>query len=142
MIRGFGVLRAVVLRAGELTGHGEDLFHLAIQEILALLGGGSSAVGVVEVRRRTCEHYRALGHYPVLIRGSFDPERWTADQARRHDTTDVNDTVHPRPRSPQHAPGGSVAAVLERAVGGLRTGPGSRRRHPPHRHAGPGLPSR
>ena len=88
VVRAFGVLRAFVLRAGELTGLGEDSFFLTIEEVLALLDGDRSAVGAVATRRRTYEHYRTLGPYPVLIRGSFDPERWTADRARRDDAAD------------------------------------------------------
>lgn len=89
LIRAFGVLRAFVRRAGEITGHGDDLFYLTIEEILAVLGGDTTPLRVVGLRRRTVEHYRELGPYPVLIRGSFSPQRWAADPDRRRDRYDA-----------------------------------------------------
>ena len=88
VIRTFWVLRAFVLRAGEVTGHGEDLFLLAIEEVLAVIGGDDGPLAAVPVRRATYEHYRALPAYPTLIRGPFDPDRWAADPDRRGDLFD------------------------------------------------------
>ncbi|MQA04596.1 MAG: pyruvate, phosphate dikinase [Streptosporangiales bacterium] len=85
VIRSFWVLRAWVLRAGELTGHGDDLFFLTLEEILAVLDGDESALAAVPRRRATYERYRLLPPYPTLIRGRFDPVRWAADPNRRVD---------------------------------------------------------
>jgi len=93
--RTFAVLRAFVLRAGELTGHGEDLFFLTIQEILALLNGDAAALSLVPERRTAYEAYRALPRYPVLIRGRFDPFRWAAASDRRGDYYDASGKVLP-----------------------------------------------
>jgi pyruvate,water dikinase len=49
------VLRAFVVRAGRLTGQGDDLFHLYLQELLDLLRGNASALEQVPVRRATYE---------------------------------------------------------------------------------------
>lgn len=107
VIRAFWALRAFVLRAGELTGHGDDLFFLSIQEILAVLRGDDTATAKVAVRRATYERYAALPAYPTLIVGRFDPERWAADPDRRGDIFDargggapVSDTVTGFPGAP------------------------------------------
>ena len=88
LVRSMWVARAWVLRAGELTGHRDDVFFLGLPEILALLGGDSSPLAKVPVRRATYETYRALPPYPALIRGHFDPIRWAADPNRRSDYYD------------------------------------------------------
>jgi phosphohistidine swiveling domain-containing protein len=73
MVRTFRVFRAFVLRAGALTGHGDDLFFLRLEEILAVLGG-SGSVEPVAARRAAYEYYKSLPGYPAMIRGRFDPE--------------------------------------------------------------------
>jgi phosphohistidine swiveling domain-containing protein len=80
--RSFWLLRAWVLRAGELTGHGGDLFFLSLPEILGVLRGGQSPLSAVPGRRSAYELYRGLPAYPTLIRGRFDPVRWAADPDR------------------------------------------------------------
>lgn len=90
VIRAFWVLRAFVLRAGALTGHGDDLFFLTIDEILALLGGDERALASVATRRATYDRYRSLPPYPTLLRGRFDPVRWAADPRRRSDVFDAS----------------------------------------------------
>ena len=82
-MRAFWVLRAFVVRAGELTGHGDDVFFLHLDEILDLLRGDDAALDEVPVRRATYERYAALPPYPALIVGHFDPVRWAADPDRR-----------------------------------------------------------
>lgn len=111
VVRAFGVLRAFVLRAGEVTGHGGDLFFLSIEEILAVLGGDDGPLSKVPVRRATYEHYRALPPYPTLIRGRFDPERWAADPDRRDDIYDEHREHPPAGESVTGFPG--AAGVVE-----------------------------
>src|SRR5690606_859548 len=91
-VRSFWVLRAFVLRAGELTGTGDDAFFLSLPELLRLLEGEVEVLDVVPVRRATYEHYRRLPVYPTYIRGRFDPEAWAADPNRRADAFDATDT--------------------------------------------------
>jgi phosphohistidine swiveling domain-containing protein len=89
VIRVFWVLRAFVLRTGELSGHGDDLFFLSIEEILAVLEGVNTQLTSIPARRATYERYRSLPPYPTLIRGRFDPFRWAADPHRRTDLFDA-----------------------------------------------------
>ncbi|MER6574547.1 PEP/pyruvate-binding domain-containing protein [Nonomuraea sp. NPDC001023] len=128
-IRAFWVLRAFVVRAGELTGHGDDLFHLYLEEILDVLRGDASALARVPVRRATHERYAALPPYPTVIVGRFDPVRWAADPGRRADVYDargfdvpVSDTVTGFPGAPGVVEG--VVRVIAGPEDGDRLGPG------------------
>ena len=88
LARSFWVLRTWILRAGELTGRGDDLFFLGYQEILAVLRGDQARLGAVPGRRAIYAAYRGLPAYPALIRGRFDPVSWAADPDRRSDFYD------------------------------------------------------
>ncbi|MFI7462397.1 PEP/pyruvate-binding domain-containing protein [Nonomuraea sp. NPDC049646] len=128
-IRAFWVLRAFVVRAGELTGHGDDLFHLYLEEILDVLRGDASPLARVPVRRATHERYAALPPYPTVIVGRFDPVRWAADPRRRADVYDargfdvpVSDTVTGFPGAPGVVEG--VARVIAGPEDGDRLGTG------------------
>jgi rifampicin phosphotransferase len=94
------VARTWVRRAGQLTGHGDDLFFLELQETVELLRGDPAPLAKVPARRAAYETYQALPPYPALIRGRFDPVRWAADPNRRSDyydeharTTKPDDTI-------------------------------------------------
>ena len=90
VIRVFWMLRAFVLRAGDLTGLGDALFFLSIDEILTVLGGDETVLTHIPARRATYKCYRALPPYPALIRGHFDPLQWAADPQRRSDVFDAS----------------------------------------------------
>ncbi|MBP2328554.1 pyruvate,water dikinase [Kibdelosporangium banguiense] len=129
VMRAFWVLRAFVVRAGELTGHGEDVFHLYLEELLDLLRGNAIGLGRVPVRRATYERYAALPPYPALIVGRFDPVRWAADPDRRADLYDargtmvpVGDTVTGFPGAPGVVEG--IARVIASPEQGDRLQPG------------------
>jgi phosphohistidine swiveling domain-containing protein len=94
------VARTWVQRAGQLTGHGDDLFFLELPESFGLLRGDPAPLAKVPARRASYETYQALPPYPALIRGRFDPIRWAADPNRRGDyydehaqTTKPDDTI-------------------------------------------------
>ena len=94
------VVRTWVRRAGQLTGHGDDLFFLALPETFDLLHGDPAPLAKVPTRRATYETYQALPPYPALIRGRLDPILWAADPNRRSDyyneraqTTKLDDTI-------------------------------------------------
>lgn len=108
VVRVFGVLRAFVLRAGVLTGYGDNLFFLSIDEILAVLGGDISAIAHVSARRATYARYSALPPYPTLISGQFDPAQWAADPQRRSDIFDAHG---------QQAPAGGAITGFPGATG-------------------------
>ena len=88
-VRAFWVLRSFVQRAGALTGQGESVFFLSIDEILALLGGDQTSLAYIPDRRAAYERYCAPPPYPVLIRGRFNPFQWAADPERRSDVFDA-----------------------------------------------------
>jgi pyruvate,water dikinase len=128
-MRAFWVLRAFVVRGGELTGHGDDVFYLDLEELLDLLRGNDIALGRVPVRRATYEQYAALPPYPAWIVGHFDPVRWAADPNRRTDlydarghTAPVSDTVTGFPGAPGVVEG--IARVIAGPEQGDRLRPG------------------
>jgi pyruvate,water dikinase len=82
------VERAWAQRVGELTGLGDDVFYLTIDEVLALLAGDTSATCHIPTRKETYSRYRELPPYPMIVRGRFDPEQWVADPDRRNDIYD------------------------------------------------------
>jgi pyruvate,water dikinase len=88
--RVMGAIRAFAVRAGELTGLGDEVFHLTIDELLAALDGDPSASRFLPKRKETYARYRALPPYPSVISGRFDPFAWAADLNRRSDVFDAH----------------------------------------------------
>jgi phosphohistidine swiveling domain-containing protein len=86
--RVMGALRLFALRAGELTGVGDDVFHLTIEELLRVLEGDQTVCAWLPARKSTYERYCALPPYPPVISGRFDPVQWAADPNRRSDVFD------------------------------------------------------
>jgi rifampicin phosphotransferase len=105
VIRYFWVLRAYALRAGQLTGLGEDIFFLDKAEIVRVLQGEMISARLINQRRTAYQAYSALPPYPVLIRGTFNPYVWAADPNRRSDqyiegsVTQADDAVRGFPGS-------------------------------------------
>jgi len=99
LTRSLDVIRAWFLRAGELTGLGDDIFLLTYQEVLDVLSGDSAVTAYVRARRETCEKYRALPPYPQWIRGRFDPVQWASDPDRRQDVFDPHASIPSIPDS-------------------------------------------
>jgi phosphohistidine swiveling domain-containing protein len=84
----YGTVRAWAIRAGELTGMGNGVFFLYLDELLALLSGDDVATQYISTRQETHSRYEALPPYPMIIRGRFDPFEWIADSNRRYDIYD------------------------------------------------------
>lgn len=129
IIRTFWALRAFVLRAGELTGHDDDVFYLYLNELLDLLHGDATGLERVPVRRATYEQYAALPPYPALIVGRFDPLRWAADPDRRADLYDARGATVPVSDTVTGFPGASgvvegIARVISAPEQGDRLQPG------------------
>lgn len=82
------VARAWGLRVGDLTGLGDGVFFLTLDELLDLLAGRDAPVKTIPARRQTFERYKALPPYPLIIRGRFDPFRWATDPDQRRDVFD------------------------------------------------------
>ncbi len=111
VIRALWVLRTFVQRAGALTGQGESIFFLSIDEILALLKGDQTSLAYIPARRAAYERYCALPPYPVLIRGRFDPFQWAADPERRSDLFNIPGSGAPASGAITGFPG--AAGVVE-----------------------------
>lgn len=117
LIRVFGLLRSYLLRAGELTGVGDEVFMLTVDEVVAVLRGG--AAPDTGDRRSAYERYSALPPYPALIRGTFDPFTWAADPNRRTDVFDATAAGAPGDGSITGFPG--AAGVVDGTVRVLRS---------------------
>lgn len=89
VIRVFWVLRAFVQRAGALTGQDDAIFFLSIDEIVSVLGGDTTPLAAIPIRRATYTRYTTLPPYPALIVGKFDPFAWAANPRRRNDIFDA-----------------------------------------------------
>ena len=85
IVRYLWVLRVYVLRAGELSGLGEDVFFCDAAEIVRALNGETISPTLIADRRAAYRSYCSLPPYPALIRGTFDPYAWAADPHRRSD---------------------------------------------------------
>lgn len=94
------LVRAFALRAGELTGAGDDIFFLTIDEVLALLAGDDAARRFIPLRKETHARYAALPPYPTMIVGRFDPFQWAADPNRRSDIYNANAPAGPGREAP------------------------------------------
>jgi pyruvate,water dikinase len=110
-VRPFWVFRAFILRAGELTGHGDDLFFLPYQDVLTVLDGDEAPLAAVPANRVADERCRALPVYPTLIRGHFDPLAWAADPDRRSDLYDA--TAEHQPMGEEISGFGGAVGVVE-----------------------------
>jgi len=88
-VRVFRVIRTFALKTGELTGIGEDVFLLYIDEVLNLLSGHKSALKYIPARKKNYEKYKSLPPFPSVIRGRFNPLEWVNDPNRRMDYYDA-----------------------------------------------------
>jgi len=88
------LIRLFALRAADLTGLGNKVFFLTLDEVLALLTGNKAALGSIPARKDAYDQYKALPPYPSVIRGRFDPLEWASDPQRRRDIYDAT-VIHP-----------------------------------------------
>jgi pyruvate,water dikinase len=116
-VRTFTVVRALFLRAGELTGLADEVFTLTVEELVDVLRGGPPPD--TAERRAAFERYAALPPYPMLIRGRFDPFAWAADPDRRGDLFDEGAAPAPADATISGFPGAS--GVVEGTVRVLRS---------------------
>lgn len=116
-IRVIRVIRTFALRAGELTGIGDDIFFLYIHEVENLLTGDNSALKHVQVRRENYEKYKTLPPFPSIIRGRFNPFEWAKDPNRR---MDYYDTTMPTVSTPDSETLKGFAGAAGRIEGTVR----------------------
>ena len=84
-VRIFCALRQYVLSTGRVTGIGEDVFMLYMDELLALLEGKNEIRSKIPKRRENYEKNMQQPPFPNNIFGRFDPKKWIADPNRRND---------------------------------------------------------
>jgi len=89
-VRDRWLARLFALRVGTVSGIGDDVFFLTLEEIQSLLSGDKSVLSNIPARKDMRAQLMTLPSYPTIIRGSFDPFKWSADPNRRNDVYDVN----------------------------------------------------
>lgn len=101
-------LRCFLRRAGEITGLGDDIFFLSLDEMVEALEGDKTSLYRIPARREIHQRYCALPPYPPFIVGHFDPFRWAADPQRRNDYFDAR---HPASAPTTNSISGFAGAV-------------------------------
>jgi len=89
-VRDRWAIRLFAVRAGELTGLGDQIFYLTLGELLALLSGDRSVTQAIGPRMEAYQQYKSLPPYPAVIRGRFDPFAWAADPNHPTDIFDAH----------------------------------------------------
>jgi phosphohistidine swiveling domain-containing protein len=84
--------REFLLKVGNVTGTGEDIFFLSVDEMAALLAGDKTPLRAIPARRAMYHRYCALPPYPAIIYGRFDPFQWATNPDRRSDFYDARQT--------------------------------------------------
>ena len=80
-------------QAGVLTGLGEDIFLMTIDEVHNLLSGEDSVTQYLPARKETYARYRSYPPYPMIIRGAFNPVQWVKSPNRRNDIFDATQQI-------------------------------------------------
>ena len=75
-LRLFCVIREYLLKAGSLTGLGEDIFMLYINEVSLLLNGNNTVTEKIPLRRSNYLRQLEMPNFPSLICGRFTYEEW------------------------------------------------------------------
>lgn len=109
LTRVFDVIRALFLRAGELSELGDAVFFLTVDELVAVLAGDTSSTAKIPERQQAYERYEALPPLPGWIRGRFDPFQWAADPHCRRDVFDAH--------APPSAPAPTADPVIRGQAG-------------------------
>ena len=113
-----------------MTGIGDDVFFLTMDEVVALLSGDRQSFSSVPGRRTIYRRYCALPPYPAIIYGRFDPFKWAADPDRRSDFYDARQTVAAIPSATIKGLAGAAGCVegpvrrLDRVEDGCQVQPG------------------
>jgi pyruvate,water dikinase len=86
------LVRQFLMQVGKVTGLGDSIFFLSLDEMTTVLEGDRLSAGLIPARRETHQRYCALPPYPAIIIGCFDPFQWAADPNRRSDFYDARQT--------------------------------------------------
>lgn len=87
-VRVFRVIRTFALKTGKLTGIGEDIFFLYINEVEDFLSDRDVKIKNIPARKENYEKYKALPPFPSVIKGRFNPDEWLNDPNKRMDFYD------------------------------------------------------
>ncbi len=100
-VRAYRLVRNFARKAGELSGMGDDIFFLYIEEIEELLAGKDSKRRFIPVRKENYEKYKALPPFPSIIKGRFNPFEWVKNPDRRLDyyDSDLTDVKVPHSKT-------------------------------------------
>ncbi len=88
-IRLVRLFRQYLLQVGKVTGIGDNVFFLTLDEMVAFLAGDRLPLSCIDARRELYQRYCSLPPYPALIYGRFDPFLWAANPNRRSDFYDA-----------------------------------------------------
>ena len=83
------LVRQFLLQAGKLTGLGDDIFFLSLDEMVSIMASDRLPASKIPARRAMYQRYCALPPYPALIIGRYDPFQWAEDPNRRSDFYDA-----------------------------------------------------
>ena len=75
-LRLFCVIREYLLKAGELTGLGDDIFMLYLNEVKKYLSGKTEVSEKIAVRRKNYNAQMAMPNFPSVICGRFTYDEW------------------------------------------------------------------
>jgi len=105
------LVRTFLLQAGTLTGIGDGVFFLSLDELAKMLTGDKTPISHIPIRRAAHERYCALPPYPAMIVGHFDPFAWAADPDRRNDFFDSRQPASTPPAGTIHGSAGAAGVV-------------------------------
>jgi pyruvate,water dikinase len=86
------LLRGFLLQAGVVTGLGNEVFFLSLDELIEVLEGKKTSLSYLSTRRSAYQKYCHLPPYPAIIIGRFDPFQWAADPNRHSGFYDARQT--------------------------------------------------
>ena len=92
--RSICVIRELYLRAGELTGLGEDVFLLTYPELETVFEGKNESLDYISARREADNRLRQLPEFPAAISGAFNPFTWSKNPDRRIDVYDSHQKIY------------------------------------------------
>ena len=77
-LRLFCIIREYLLKAGVLTGLGDDIFMLYMDEVKTLLAGDAGCIEKRPARRENYEKQMKMPNFPSMICGRFTLDEWKA----------------------------------------------------------------
>jgi pyruvate,water dikinase len=120
--RAFRVMRLFMLKTGDRSGIGRDVFFLYAFELPGFLSGDRGMLAQLPARKRNYERYCQLPPLPMFIKGRFDPFAWAQQPDRRSDFYDQDARpAEQTPRSQQITGFAGAAGVVEGTVRVLRS---------------------